>query len=230
MKAILLIPATVLILSGGAIAQRFPAGGTGTPSPSKVTDNLKQGVRPGAKDTRRVVQEFARCVVKAGAPLVSKFLDAPDVKWSSGLRGRAADCLGDSAGDDSRLQGAPDTFRFALAEAWLIHKFHDTGMSDLSAIAPLAHPGEIGPNAAHALGTMSECIIRKSPAESWALLRTDAASAEEKTRFAALGPAMQACVTRGTTVKMQAFFMRGAIAQTYYRLSQAPRASAGSVN
>ena len=103
-------------------------------------------------------------------------------------------------------------------------------MTGLSAIAPLVHPGETGPNGAHALGTLSECIIRKSPAESWALLQTDAASPKEATAFAALAPAMQACVTRGTTVKMQAFFMRGAIAQTYYRLSQAPRTSAGSAN
>ena len=58
------------------------------------------------------------------------------------------------------------------------------------------------------LGTLGECIVRAAPTESWALLRTDAASAAEATAFKAIGPGMKTCVRNGLIVQMPAFFMR----------------------
>lgn len=207
-----------------AIAQRVPV-------PDRSPDFQPSGTKVGNKDTRRVVQEFARCLTRRSMSGAAEFLNQQTGGLPPALRARAPDCLGASFdGDSSMLKGQSDTYRYALAEAYLVRKYREAGVGDLASVAPLVHSGETGPNGVHALGTLSECIVRKSPAESWALLRTDAASAKEKTTFASLGPAMQSCVTRGTTVKMQAFFMRGAIAQTYYRLSQAPRTSSGSAN
>lgn len=161
---------------------------------------------------------------------VAQFLDQRMDRLSPMLRSRAPDCLGSSFDrDEAMLKGDILSYRYALAEALVIRKFGENGIGDLSAIAPLDAAGAApGQNAG--LNALGECIIRRDPAATWALLRTDAASAEEKALFQRLAPAMQACVPQGSTLKMQAFFMRGAIAETYYLLSKAPRVAPGATN
>jgi hypothetical protein len=204
-----------------AIAQRIPVR-------ERPPEFEPSGPKVGSRDTRRVVQEFARCLARRSMSGVAVYLDRKMTSLTPTLGSHAPECLGQAfdAGDGSMLKGHSDSYRYALAEAYLVRKYREVGLPDLARIAPLAHPGEAGPNGAHALGTFSECIIRNSPAQSWALLRTDAASPKEAIAIAELSPAMQACVARGTTLKMPAFFVRGAIAETYYRLSQAPRVAA----
>ncbi len=210
------------LLAGSAYAQRVPVGERTSSDPARTERPLKEGVPPGAKDTRRVVQDFARCIVRRDSAKVAKYLESTDRRFRAILGDRADECLGVSAGDESRLSGQADSFRYALAEAYLVRKYREAGLGDLSNFAPL-YPAGQGHQAEQGLGPLSECIIRKAPAPSWALLRTDAASSAEKAAFSALAPAMQECVPRGTTLKMQAFFMRGALADAYFRLSKAPR-------
>jgi hypothetical protein len=216
------------LVAGQAQAQRVPANELSPPPPTKMERELKKGEKAGQRDTRRVVQDFARCIARRDSGRVAKYLDSTTLRFKAVLGDRAEECLGASAGDESRLSGEADTFRYALAEAYLVRKYRDVGIGDIAAIAALTHLDEAG--VPHGLGTLSECIIRKVPSESWALLRTDAASPAEKAAFAALAPAIGGCINRGTTVKMQPFFMRGAIAQTYYELSKAPRVAAGTVH
>ena len=200
MKPILIIGASALLFSSGGAAQRVPSGELNPHKPLKTDKALKEGVRAQARDTRRVVQEFARCIARRDSARVDKYLASPDLRFSQILGDRGEDCLGEAAGDESRLSGKSDTFRYPLAEAYLVRKYREKGLPDVALIAPLEHPQEVG--VPHGLGTLSECIIRHAPTESWSLLRTDAASPEEKAAFAALGPAMEACVRQGTTVKM----------------------------
>lgn len=220
MKLLLCLAVGAATLATAATAQRVPV-------PDRPSKFDPSGPKVGTKDTRRVVQDFARCLARRSMSGVATYLDRKMASLAPTLGRHAPDCLGEAfeEGDGAMLKGQSDTYRVALAEAYVVRKYREAGLTDVATVAPLVHPGETGPNAAHALGTLSECIIRKSPAESWALLRTDAASPKEATAFSALAPAMQTCVTRGTTVKMPVFFMRGAIAETYYRLSQAPRAA-----
>lgn len=221
MKLFMIVGVSALLFSSGGHAQRVPSGELNSHDPVKTEKALTQGVSPEARDTRRVVQDFARCIARRDAARVDRYLSSTTLRFSQVLGDRAEECLGAAAGDESRLSGKSDTFRYALAEAYLVRKYREAGLPDVATIAPLEHPLEAG--IPHGLGTLSECIIRKAPSESWGLLRTDAATPEEKTAFADLGPAMEACVSRGTTVKMQQFFMRGAIADSYYRLSKALR-------
>jgi hypothetical protein len=220
MKLPAVIGATAIVAAGNASAQRTPGGQLNSHDPVKTEQDLEEGVKPGTRDTRRVVQDFARCIARRDAARVDKYLSSKALRFSQVLGDRAEECLGAAAGDDSRLSGQSDTFRYALAEAYIVRKFREVGIGDVGTIAPLDHPQEAG--IPHGLGALSECIIRKAPTESWALLRTDAASPGEKSAFASLDPAMQACVSRGTTLKMQPFFMRGAIADSFFRLSKAP--------
>ncbi|MEO7411260.1 MAG: hypothetical protein ABIU10_08075 [Sphingomicrobium sp.] len=220
MKALLCLAAGAVTLASSATAQRIPV----AEKPPKFEPS---GPKVGTKNTRRVVQDFARCLARRSMSGVALYLDRNMASLTPTLGRHAPECLGDAFedGDGAMLKGQSDTYRVAMAEAYVVRKYREAGLGDLATVSPLVHPGETGPHGAHALGTLSECIIRRSPAESWALLRTDAATPSEATAFAALSPAMQACVTRGTTVKMQAFFMRGAIAETYYLLSLAPRSA-----
>ncbi len=217
MKTLSII-AIASLAAHAAQAQRIP-----------VTDTKPEfdpsGPKAKAKEMRRVVQEFARCLARQSMSGVETYLSNNMDRLSPALGKRAPECLGNAydEGDGSMLRGESSTFRVALAEAYVVRKYRDVGMFDVKSVAPLAHPDEANARGVHALGSLSECIVRTSPIESWTLLKTDAASPKETAAIAGLSPAMQACVTRGTTVKMPAFFLRGAIAETYYKLSQAPR-------
>ena len=219
---------TSLCLVIGAATVATPATAQRVPVPEPSPSFQPSGPKAGPKDTRRVVQEFARCLARRSMSGVAEFLDQKTGGLPPALRSRAPDCLGSSFDSDgSMLKGQSDTYRFALAEAYVVRKYRETGVTDLARIAPLDRPGESAVGNQQALGKLSECIIRAAPAESWNLLRTDAASDAEKTAFAAIGPAMQSCVRQGTTMKMPAFFVRGAIAHTYFLLSKAPRVTSG---
>lgn len=206
-----------------ALTAANPAAAQRVPVPDKDPD-FEPGKKEGAKDTRRVVQAFANCMVKRGMSSVAEFLDRPDGAFTRTLRSRAPDCLIDAyddAGDVAMLKGESVTYRYALAEAWLLRKFGDAGFGDVSAIPPLTLSPASGQNVG--LNALAECVIRQDTAGSWALLTTEAASPEEQAMFQRLTPAMQACVHQGSTLKMQAFFVRGAIAETYYLMTKAPR-------
>ena len=222
MRRLLGLAVGAAMLATAAVAQRVPV--HDRPSAFKPS-----GPKAEAKDTRRVVQKFASCLAKRSMSGVAQFLDEKMDRLSPALRSRASDCLGESIdSDESALKGQTDTYRYALAEAYVVRKYGDAGVAELSHIAPLEHPDEGPEGNRHGLGMFSECIIRAAPGESWTLIRTEAASADEKVAFAAIGPAMQSCVQRGTTLNMPAFFVRGAIANTYYILSKAPRAALGA--
>lgn len=224
MKSFLCLVVGAAAIATAATAQRVPVA-------ERPSTFQPSGPKVGSKDTRRVVQEFSRCLARRTMSGVAEYLDKRMDRLTPALNSRASDCLGASFdGDGSMLKGRSDTYRYALAEAYVVRKYRETGVFDLGRIAPLHHPGESVVDNKQGLGILSECIIRSAPVESWSLLRTDAASAEEKSAFAAIGPAMQSCVRRGTTMNMPAFFVRGAIAQTYYLLSKAPRAVAGASN
>jgi hypothetical protein len=210
--------------AGPALAQRAPG-------PDRPSDFEPGGKKAGAKDTRRVVQEFARCLVRRSSAQVADYLDRNAVSLSGALRSRAPECLMNSYdyADSAMLKGSGSSFRYAFAEALLVRQFGERGIGDLTGVAPLV-VAEVSPGQNPGLQALAECIIRRDPSGSWGLLRTDAASAEEKAHFERLAPTMKLCVARGTTLKMQAFFMRGAIAETYYLLSKAPRAAPGATS
>lgn len=216
MKALLYLLIGAALIGTAATAQRVPV-------PERPSNFQPSGPKVGAKDTRRVVQDFSRCMTRRHMSGVAQFLDQKMDRLSPVLRSVAPECLGNSFdSDESMLRGSADTYRMALAESYLVRKYREAGLGDVTKIAVL-YPAAQGHQAEQGLGPLSECIIRKAPGQSWALLRTDAASAEEKAAFNALAPAMETCIPRGTTLKMQVFFMRGAIAEAFYQLSKAPR-------
>ena len=183
------------------------------------------------KDTRQILQEFARCAVRREARAADEYVSSqPGSPMPRELLSRLPECL-QAVRDEATLRGQAGDYRFAFAEALLIRKYRDSMPPDPTQAQLLERkivtfpPDSEGESE---LGTLGECIVRAALTESWALLRTDAASAAEATAFKAIGPAMKTCVRNGLIVQMPAFFMRGTIAENYYRLSKAPRIAAGA--
>jgi hypothetical protein len=77
------------------------------------------------------------------------------------------------------------------------------------------------------LSAFGECVVRASPDQSWALLKSDVASKAETAVFTALTPTLARCLAQDRSVQLGKFNVRGAVALNYYRLSQIPRAWAG---
>ena len=189
---------------------------------------LVAAVKPSQKDTRQVLQEFARCIVRREAHAADEYVSSqPGSLMPRELVARLPECL-EAVRDEATLSGQAGDYRFAFAEALLIRKYRDSMPPDPTLAQPLERNIVISPAGSHGesdLGTLGECVVRAAPKESWALLRTDAASAAEIAAFKAIEPAMKSCVRNGLIVQMPAFFMRGTIAENYYRLSKAPRSS-----
>ena len=206
-----------------ALAAASPGAAQRVPLPSKDSD-FELRKKEGAKDTRRVMQFFANCMVRPSMSSVADYLDRPVGPFTPALRSRAPHCLIESYDDDgdmAMLKGDALAYRYALAEAWLVRKYGDAGPGDVGAIAAPRFSPASGEN--FGLNALAECVIHRDSSGSWALLTTEAASPEEKAMFQRLAPSMQACVREGSTLKMQAFFVRGAIAETYYLMTKAPR-------
>src|SRR5215213_9051004 len=116
-----------VVVGGQAQAQRVPANELSPPPPTKMEKEFKKGEKAGQRDTRRVVQDFARCIARRDSGRVAQYLDAGAKRFSSLLGDRAAECLGATAGDESMLSGQADAYRYALAEAYLVRKYREAG-------------------------------------------------------------------------------------------------------
>lgn len=146
-----------------------------------------------------------------------------------------------------RMSFAGDLYRYALADALVDRELAALDVPDISAVAKLDHrdPGQppqpVAPNGRrlskkkyeaavlrhkvassyYYLSRYGECVVRNASRDARALLLTVPDSDEETTRFAALQPALGACLPEGTTLSFGRVALRGSIAINYYRLARA---------
>jgi hypothetical protein len=171
-----------------------------------------------SENTRKTMQKLGRCVAIEKMNQVEEFLQHPDAAMKDWLRFRVSVCrISAGAG---YMEGKTEALRFALAEAFLIRKFRGE-------VPPISGFPEKFDASADVLDVFGTCIVQKSPYESWQLLRTGAASRQENAAFNALMPTMKFCVAKGSTVRLNKFFVRGAIASAFFRYSQHAAVSQG---
>jgi hypothetical protein len=149
-----------------------------------------------------------------------------------------------------RMSFPGDTMRYVLADAlFRVELAAQPPISHLEQVSPLQHatldeaefqapPGkklkerelaklaedrakEVG---LIALSQLGECIVRESPAASYALLRTKVTSPEENAAFGPVAKSASQCLTQGMTVALNKSVLRGTVAFNYYRLAHAPKA------
>lgn len=210
-----------------------------------------QDLEYSTEQTRALMHEYARCVVKRQGKKASEAL-LSNVDNGTILRRYGmlivGDCLADNAKTDTTTMSfAGDLYRYALADALVGQELADTPVPDVSDLPPLDHrdPGEPprqitasgkkvskkkyeqaleshNRGVAYAfLGRYGECIIRFDAPGAKALLLTKPDSREEAIRFAALKPALASCLPEGHTLTFGKVPLRGSIAVNYYRLAHA---------
>ncbi|HEY5722470.1 MAG TPA: hypothetical protein VIT45_09115 [Allosphingosinicella sp.] len=146
-----------------------------------------------------------------------------------------------------RMSFGGDLYRYALADALFSRELASVPAPDFSGVAKLQHwrvgaqPQRVTAkgktlsqrkydeamrdyNQVVALTYLShygECIVRKAPSQSRALLLTVPDSTEEAASFNALRTAFAECLSEGASLKFSRTTLRGAIAINYYRLARA---------
>lgn len=201
-------------------------------------------------ETRRVVRDYSRCVVKSHGNTASKALITDSGNGAiEHLYPELIDggCLSSVAGA-VQLKFGGDLFRYGLAEALVSTRLVDDATTTFADRLPLAHlpmPDRVEFDAAMAeakgnrqrdeaqkkysrqvaiawLSRYGECIARQEPVKARYWLLTAADSSEEISRINDLRPAFSTCLGEGT-IKFNRTTMRGTVAINYYRLALATR-------
>ena len=207
---------------------------------------LAQAGRPSPDEARRLVLDYATCIVERSHDKAAQALlaNADDDTIKRDFRrlidGRCLRFDVDSIGFDA------DFYRYALADALVAAEFADHGPSDFSDRPPLAHlpsptPADLDAALAEArsakarddatrefqeaqvvagLSRYGECVVREDPNSARLWLLTRPGSREEASRIDALRPSFGACLKDGT-VDFSKATLRGTVALNYYRLAHA---------
>lgn len=213
------------------------------------------GIRPGAAlaeepnpdETRRVVLDYASCVVKWAHDKVARTVlaDGDNNVIKHDLAGFiSGDCVALGI-DTMKFDG--DLYRYALADALVRSEFANQGPSDFSDRPPLTHRqaptksdidaalanvtsakkrdalmhGFEAQNVVAALSQYGECVVRADPTDARLWILTKPGSTEEANRIDALRPSFGICLKNGKVVFSKAT-LRGTVALNYYRLAHAP--------
>jgi hypothetical protein len=214
-----------MVVIGGAIGLLAGSG--------SAADNVSPDVA-----IRLIVRNYGTCAVKAHPARASEAVLA-NVEYFV-LKTKYHDLVDSNCLPSSgRLALPGDTLKYALADALVTRQLISAPVPNLSAVPPLERPPlppfaeikrkygyDVALSATYqapmfaALDQYGECVVRKTPANSWALLMTAPASSEERSQFEALVPALSECAPEGRTVQFDKLQLRGTIALNYYRLAQ----------
>ncbi|TFI56993.1 hypothetical protein E2493_17280 [Sphingomonas parva] len=203
-----------------------------------------------ARETRKLVDKYARCIVaarpiKAAEALVANVDTQTMVRDYTRLIDPACLLHTRSSVVSARFPG--DSYRYALADALVRRELAALPAPELANVAPLTYrplpePPRPLPEGAgwkakkeqeeaqdryldaaayDFAARYGECVVRADPVGTKAVLLSEPASAEETTRFAAIVGALQTCVAPGRTQAFTRIVLRGAMAVAYYRLAHA---------
>ncbi len=206
---------------------------------------------PDRTETRLVGQRFAQCVVRERLALAREFVrtlvpgDDLSRRMTALMSGH---CLVRAMhGDSGHMTFPASTFYNTMAEE-LVRVDHPTFTSvNVQALAPLRH-AELRPVGSFSttakgkraereraefdddrfdaiLSRVGECVVRADQGRSYALLKTEIVSADEKGKMKDLAPVVGGCLIEGTTIKLDIGYLRGAIARSYWRLADAMASS-----
>lgn len=210
-----------------------------------------QRLKLSDKDSRQVMADFARCVVKERAPLASR---AVVEDWDSeriiaeGGKLLPPTCV-NAAGLIDALRFPAPTIRAGLAEQFLLADPAIALTADsVAAAVPLAYrqPWPIAtvdkkgrPLKAEAIERQSaavaekqmlirgqqvgECVVRANPAAVRAIFATEIAGSAEIEAFKLLAPVLPKCVPARTQMAFSRNSLRAALALSYYRMAMAAR-------
>ena len=200
------------------------------------------------RETRKLVHDYARCVVRKNADLAS---DAIRANADNGTIMRKypalidGGCMATTGGSiEARFGG--DLYRYAIADALVNARYKTVGEISFANRLPLAHlplpdraafdtklavikskskrqEMEEGFKKQYSVGWLSrygECIVRHDPVKTRLWLLTPPDGPEETSRINDLRAAFADCLQAGT-LRFNRTVMRGTVAINYFRLATA---------
>lgn len=208
------------LLCGAMLAVTLPAHAqrtTGTrigPDPASINND-------GEEEARRVVRAFGNCVVRtrlnrARALVAQSANDAGHVGQLRELVNQ--DCL-----SNGELRMPPLLMRGAVFEG-MVNVYHGNFRpTDLSSTPPIdyraIHNGEVTRFGGQVLGLnmVADCVFRRAPADSRALLDLNPGTGAERRAFEAVIPHLAPCINAGQTITFSRSVLRYALAEVVYR-------------
>ena len=181
---------------------------------------------PQAED-QRVINDFARCVVKIRPRSVEAAIKTfPGSAEASNALGKVLDpaCM-----PDGEVNPDPILLRGGLYEALYEAEFGTRGplalpaglKVDYAQGSDLTKPAEAGQVV---LRQFADCVVRANTGSAHRLVLSKVGSTEEEAAFDALAPTLGPCLQKDATIKVSRPVLRSLIAETLYRLSIQARA------
>lgn len=197
--------------------------------------------------SRKVMQEFAQCVVERYPAIAREFVimspyeRVEKQKYEKLTSGK---CLGLRSGI---LKMPSVYYQGALANQLVIEELGNGFVLEPANIGPLTWPKPIPPTKVdaksgkplpeatiialqkgynlslgfHYIALLGECIVRNDPVGSRAVINAKVDSAEEITSLKAMSATIAGCVATGQTIKFNRTNLRNSLALSYYQLGQA---------
>jgi hypothetical protein len=207
------------------------AGGSGLASSAAAQPQEDERI-----EAVRLMYSFATCAVRRHRYEAEQFIglepDSPESR-AMGQRMIGGDCLETrdmSDGDNEvSLRFSWRLFRGGVFEALYRRDFRSEAQAGFDAVPALVMPESS--DKLHA-GTRAwnlvrlgfgECVVRSAPAESRALILSEAAGAPEAAAFDALMPHFADCTAPGAQSSYSRPALRGIVAEALYRLSVGAR-------
>lgn len=220
------------VLCALAIAACLPApavaqDATRIPDPAAVPREV--GKERQAREAQRVMNEYGACVVKTARRRAEAA-----VREFPGTN-RAGETMLDLATSDCLMHGElrfkPRLLRATLFEA-LYEADFKVRPADISAVSQIdyfvgaADPSDEKVREQVALRQFADCVARANPKGARDLILSKVGEKPEQVAFNELMPVFGQCLRQGIELEFSRPVLRGLVAETMYRLSQAAAQSA----
>ena len=215
---------------------------------SGESDRRRRGIPVrGSDDARLVVDTWGQCVVTNLPEWAITFVaDMGQSEQPSTLRGRFSGCVADRISvmtfpypsmhaliADNLIRQSPEQFAatdftgVGLPLRLFFREREADDIADMSARERREYEEDRARRGTWlAMWQLGECISRRAPTETRAMLLTPVASEAEAQAISSLHSPIAACIEPGSTVRLRAETLRQALALTFYHLNLARRTAA----
>ena len=208
-----------------ALAAAAPAGAqqrSSTEWRTKPADSRFRAI--AAKDAERNLATYARCVVQNRYERARSFVLSP---YSSPEQAKAVARIVKTGGDvclrggfdEVRMKLSSNVMAGALAQALVLKDYPDlpavVRSSQVAAEVESARAAQLHPEE-----LFGRCIVQRDPASAYALFTSLAWTPDETGAIRSLGDDLANCLAAGSTIKINAMYVRNVSAVAAYRLAQ----------
>ncbi|WP_419825503.1 hypothetical protein [Sphingomonas sp.] len=247
-RLLLMMAVAASVATGSRLrAQEEPETGTRLHGHTGSVNAIYGQANPASpRETARLMQQFARCIVSSQPGTTEMYLGEPydPAEGDDGhpsaafakLRRTMSFCLGMAGGGGgifaSKAEISGYLFRGMLAEAKLMRLRNPSLPAETEVQKSYEYPWISKDPQQQVVDELGACLAAWRPNDAMALLRTPPESPEERAAMGNLMPLMQACLRKGAVLKSSPAGLRSAISiGLYHRANDAvPVSNASKAN